>query len=192
MPPPSPDSNDIVYLVGDQSVVEQALAASGLTPDKKQIYRPIHTTEVVEMDESPVDAIRNKPDSSISVMCKLAAKGEADVVISAGNTRRCVAAAQLPDEDFAWRQSPGYRCNPSNTRWSSSHLRRWGECLRQAQAPRTIRDHGRCLCPRCLRHRKPSRRATKHRRRGRKGEYPGQRRTKADARRTPNQFHRQY
>jgi glycerol-3-phosphate acyltransferase PlsX len=47
------------------------------------------------MDESPVEAIRGKPDSSISVMCKLAAKGEADVVISAGNTGACVAAAQL-------------------------------------------------------------------------------------------------
>ena len=45
------------------------------------------------MDDSPVEAIRNKPDSSIAVMCKMAAKGEADVVISAGNTGACVAAA---------------------------------------------------------------------------------------------------
>ena len=47
------------------------------------------------MDDPPVEAIRNKPDSSIAVMCKLAAKGEADAVISAGNTGACVAAAQL-------------------------------------------------------------------------------------------------
>src|SRR3954453_23612863 len=47
------------------------------------------------MDDSPVEAIRGKPDSSIAVMCKLASKGEADVVISAGNTGACVAAAQL-------------------------------------------------------------------------------------------------
>jgi glycerol-3-phosphate acyltransferase PlsX len=47
------------------------------------------------MDDSPVEAIRNKPNSSIAIMCKLAAKGEADVVISAGNTGACVAAAQL-------------------------------------------------------------------------------------------------
>jgi phosphate acyltransferase len=50
---------------------------------------------VVEMDDPPVEAIRNKPNSSIAVMCKMAAKGEADVVISAGNTGACVAAAQL-------------------------------------------------------------------------------------------------
>src|SRR5260370_22428387 len=47
------------------------------------------------MDDPPVEAIRNKPDSSIAVMCKLAAKAEPDVVISAGNTGACVAAAQL-------------------------------------------------------------------------------------------------
>jgi len=47
------------------------------------------------MDDSPVEAIRNKPKSSINVMCDLAKKGEADVVISAGNTGACVAAAQM-------------------------------------------------------------------------------------------------
>lgn len=101
------DSNDIVYLVGDQKVIEQALAACCLSPDKKQIFRPVATTEVVEMDESPVDAIRNKPDSSISVMCKLAAKGEADVVISAGNTGACVAAAQLRMRTLPGVSRPG-------------------------------------------------------------------------------------
>ena len=47
------------------------------------------------MDDSPVDAIRSKPNSSISVMCKMVAKGEAETAISAGNTGACVAAAQL-------------------------------------------------------------------------------------------------
>jgi glycerol-3-phosphate acyltransferase PlsX len=47
------------------------------------------------MDDSPVEAIRNKPDSSIALMCKMVAKGDADVAISAGNTGACVAAAQL-------------------------------------------------------------------------------------------------
>ena len=101
------DSTDIVYLVGDEKVVEHALATCGLPEDKKKIYRPIHTTQVVEMDESPVDAIRNKPDSSISVMCKMASKGEADVVISAGNTGACVAAAQLRMRNLAGVLRPG-------------------------------------------------------------------------------------
>src|SRR5213078_3044417 len=79
----------------------------GLCPEKKSLYKIIPTTEVIAMDESPVEAIRGKPDSSISVMCKLAAKGEADVVISAGNTGACVAAAQLRMRTLPGVSRPG-------------------------------------------------------------------------------------
>jgi phosphate acyltransferase len=89
------DDNDQVLLVGDEAVIKDGLAASGLDAAKQALYKIIPTTEVIEMDESPVDAVRSKPNSSISVMCKLAGKGESDVVISAGNTGACVAAAQL-------------------------------------------------------------------------------------------------
>src|SRR2546423_3695824 len=89
------DDEDTVYLVGDERTIRDALASAGLTPDKRERYRVVPTTEVVDMDDSPVEAIRNKPDSSIAVMCKMASRGEADVVISAGNTGACVAAAQL-------------------------------------------------------------------------------------------------
>ncbi len=89
------EAGDQVLLVGDETVIRQGLANCGLAGEKKALYKVIPTTEVIEMDESPVDAVRSKPDSSISVMCKLAGKGEADVVISAGNTGACVAAAQL-------------------------------------------------------------------------------------------------
>jgi glycerol-3-phosphate acyltransferase PlsX len=101
------DADDLVYLVGDESVISQALAACGLSPEKKKIYRPVPTTQIVEMDEPPVDAIRNKPDSSIAVMCKMASKGEADVVISAGNTGACVAAAQLRMRTLPGVSRPG-------------------------------------------------------------------------------------
>lgn len=88
-------ADDVVYLVGDEEAVRQGLASSGLSDAQRAFYKPVHTTQVVEMDDAPVEAIRNKPDSSIAVMCKMASKGEADVVISAGNTGACVAAAQL-------------------------------------------------------------------------------------------------
>jgi glycerol-3-phosphate acyltransferase PlsX len=101
------DSDDLVYLIGDATVVREGLADSGLTDEQKRLYKPIATTQVVEMDDSPVEAIRNKPDSSISVMCKLAAKGEADVVISAGNTGACVAAAQLRMRTLPGVSRPG-------------------------------------------------------------------------------------
>ncbi len=85
--------DDVVYLVGDEAVIRKGLEASKLTADQRERYRTVATTEVVAMDDPPVEAIRNKPNSSISVMCKMASKGEADVVISAGNTGACVAAA---------------------------------------------------------------------------------------------------
>ncbi|MDP9173097.1 MAG: phosphate acyltransferase PlsX [Planctomycetota bacterium] len=86
---------DIVHLVGDEKVIRPALASAPLNPEQKLHYNVVATTQVIAMDDSPVEAIRNKPDSSIAVMCKMASKGEADVVISAGNTGACVAAAQL-------------------------------------------------------------------------------------------------
>ncbi len=89
------DGQDAVYLVGDEAVIRDGLDSSPLSPQQKNRFHIVPTTQVIAMDESPVEAIRSKPDSSIAVMCKLAAKKEADVVISAGNTGACVAAAQL-------------------------------------------------------------------------------------------------
>jgi len=99
--------DDVILLVGDQGAIAEGLASSGLSDEQKRRYKTVHTTQVVEMDDPPVEAIRNKPDSSISVMCKLAAKGEADVVISAGNTGACVAAAQLRMRTLPGVSRPG-------------------------------------------------------------------------------------
>ncbi len=99
--------DDVIYLVGDETICRDGLASSGLSEQHKSIYKLVPTTEVVEMDDSPVEAIRNKPDSSISVMCKMAAKGQADVVISAGNTGACVAAAQLRMRTLPGVSRPG-------------------------------------------------------------------------------------
>jgi glycerol-3-phosphate acyltransferase PlsX len=100
-------SDDLVYLIGSESVIQEGLASSGLSEEQKRLYKTVATTQVVEMDDPPVEAIRNKPDSSIAVMCKLAAKGEVDVVISAGNTGACVAAAQLRMRTLPGVSRPG-------------------------------------------------------------------------------------
>jgi glycerol-3-phosphate acyltransferase PlsX len=89
------DGDDLVHLVGDAKAIRAGLDAAPLNPEQKNRFKIVPTTQIIGMDEPPVEAIRNKPDSSIAVMCKLAAKGEADAVISAGNTGACVAAAQL-------------------------------------------------------------------------------------------------
>lgn len=86
---------DRVILVGKPEVVGNALASAPIPDDRKSCYSIAEASQEVAMDESPVEAIRTKPDSSISVMNKLVAKGQADVAISAGNTGACVAASQL-------------------------------------------------------------------------------------------------
>src|SRR5205823_8688314 len=101
------DGDDLIYLVGDEQVCTAGLSESGLTSEHKKRYQIIPTTQVVEMDDSPVEAIRGKPDSSIAVMCKMAAKGETDVVVSAGNTGACVAAAQLRMRTLPGVSRPG-------------------------------------------------------------------------------------
>src|SRR5947207_4497098 len=89
------NGGDSVLLVGDETIIKKGLEGSGLDATARAHFSVIATTEVIAMDDPPVEAVRSKPDSSISVMCKLASKGEADAVISAGNTGACVAASQL-------------------------------------------------------------------------------------------------
>jgi phosphate acyltransferase len=99
--------DDSILLIGDEKISQAGLDASGLGAECKSRYRIVHTTQIIEMDDSPVEAVRGKPDSSIAVMCKLASKGEADVVISAGNTGACVAAAQLRMRTLPGISRPG-------------------------------------------------------------------------------------
>jgi glycerol-3-phosphate acyltransferase PlsX len=56
----------------------------------------IHAAEVVGMDEEPAKALRGKPDSSLRVSLRLVKRGEADAVISAGNTGALVGGAIVP------------------------------------------------------------------------------------------------
>ncbi|HWE03088.1 MAG TPA: phosphate acyltransferase PlsX [Tepidisphaeraceae bacterium] len=100
-------ADDVIFLVGDQTIIREGIDSSELSSERKSFYKIVHSTQIVEMDDSPVEAIRAKPDSSIAVMCKLAAKGEADVVISAGNTGACVAAAQLRMRNLPGVSRPG-------------------------------------------------------------------------------------
>ncbi len=83
---------DVVVLVGDQQAIRQHLdGQSGW----ERFIRIEHASQVVEMNESPVEAIRQKPNSSIALMAELAKRREVDAIISAGNTGAYVAACQM-------------------------------------------------------------------------------------------------
>ena len=53
------------------------------------------TTEMVEMDDKPGEAVRGKPDSSLVRAVRAVGDDEADAVVSAGNTGAVLAASLL-------------------------------------------------------------------------------------------------
>ena len=55
----------------------------------------VETDGEIEMDESPVDAVRAKPDASLVRAVRAVAEGDADAVVSAGSTGAMLAASLL-------------------------------------------------------------------------------------------------
>jgi glycerol-3-phosphate acyltransferase PlsX len=81
-----------VTLVGDLDRVKAELAkhnVSGLDIELR------HASEVVGMHDSASDAVRKKKDSSIRVAFELVKAGEADAVVSAGNSGATMAAGMF-------------------------------------------------------------------------------------------------
>lgn len=81
-----------VVLIGDEEQVRPELDKLGYRGEQVKV---VHTSQVIGMGESPVEAVRTKKDSSICRMAQLASEGELNAVISAGNTGAFAAASQL-------------------------------------------------------------------------------------------------
>lgn len=89
------DPGDELLLVGKGDVIRNAMTAHGVRDARVSV---VDAPDEIGMDESPVEAVRTKPKSSIVVMSELAhrrAEDSADIVMSAGNTGACVCAAQM-------------------------------------------------------------------------------------------------
>lgn len=85
--------NDVhVLLVGQKDVVEEELAKYKYPKEQIQI---VEATEVIEMAEPPVQAVRKKKDSSMVVGMNLVKKREADAFVSAGNSGAIMVGGQL-------------------------------------------------------------------------------------------------
>jgi glycerol-3-phosphate acyltransferase PlsX len=95
---------------GDQApaeIVAGAVASRGTSVEPilygpRDVLEPIaggleivHAPSVVAMHEKPADAAREKRDSSLFQACRAVGAGEADVVVSAGNTGALLAAGLL-------------------------------------------------------------------------------------------------
>jgi glycerol-3-phosphate acyltransferase PlsX len=81
-----------LVLFGDEVQLSALLAEQGVPQDK---YRVIPTTEIIEMNEHPTRALKEKQNSSISVGFKYLATGKIDAFISAGNTGAMLVGAMF-------------------------------------------------------------------------------------------------
>lgn len=77
-----------IQLYGDQEQIEELI-------EPHERLSIIHTTEVIEGDDEPVRAIRRKKDASMVRAARAVKDGEADAVLSAGNTGAFLTAGLL-------------------------------------------------------------------------------------------------
>ena len=81
-----------VFLVGKEELVKDKLKDYSYKEEQIEV---VNATEVIEMAEPPVLAIRKKKDSSIVVALKMVKEGKADAFVSAGSSGAVLAGGQL-------------------------------------------------------------------------------------------------
>ena len=84
---------DKFYLTGPTDVITAEL-------DRQEVgergrIEIVNATQVVEMSDSGIDAVRKKKDSSVTVAVDLVRSGECQAIVSAGHTGAAVTAATL-------------------------------------------------------------------------------------------------
>jgi glycerol-3-phosphate acyltransferase PlsX len=79
-----------VLLVGDEARIEEALLGERYDASRLKI---VHTADCIEMHDKPRDALDAKPNCSILVAAQLVRDGDADVLVSSGNTGGVILAS---------------------------------------------------------------------------------------------------
>jgi glycerol-3-phosphate acyltransferase PlsX len=93
-----------LFLVGDSSQIEAELKKHGCSDGRIEIF---HATQVVDMNDRAVEAVRRKKDSSISRAVDLVKYDKADAVVSAGHTGAAVAASAIKLRTLPGIDRPG-------------------------------------------------------------------------------------
>ncbi|MCB9205794.1 MAG: phosphate acyltransferase PlsX [Ignavibacteriales bacterium] len=87
------ENNSIeVFLIGDSEKINNILIEKNLEFNSSNI---INAAEVIDMHDSPTDALKKKKDSSIVKGAQLVKELKADAFVSAGNTGAMMAASTL-------------------------------------------------------------------------------------------------
>jgi glycerol-3-phosphate acyltransferase PlsX len=82
-----------IVVVGDRAILEPLLSTAGLTGNPRVSI--FHASEVDEMDDKPMVALKRKKDSSMVRAIELVKAGQAHAVFSCGNTGALMACATL-------------------------------------------------------------------------------------------------
>lgn len=96
-----------LFLVGDKTRIEAELRKLGVTDSRIEI---VHASEVIEMNDPPVQSVRRKKDSSMCRAIDMVKRGEADAVVSAGNTGALLTASHLKLRTLDGVDRPGLAC----------------------------------------------------------------------------------
>ena len=81
-----------LFLVGREDEIKMGMSHAGLRDSRVKV---IHASEMLTMDDKPVEALRRKKDSSILRAVDLVKEGKADALLSPGNTGGIVVASTI-------------------------------------------------------------------------------------------------
>ncbi|HUK84088.1 MAG TPA: phosphate acyltransferase PlsX [Verrucomicrobiae bacterium] len=96
-----------LYLVGDKPRIEAELRKIHAIDPRIEVA---HASEVIEMNDPPVQSVRRKKDSSMARAIDLVKRGDADAVVSAGNTGALLTASHLKLRALEGIDRPGLAC----------------------------------------------------------------------------------
>jgi glycerol-3-phosphate acyltransferase PlsX len=90
---PEPELAGALRAVHARPELSVILVGNGLGSSSHEQIRFVHASQVVTMTDHPAAVFRAKPDSSLRVAVQLVGRGEADAIVSAGNSGAVLAAA---------------------------------------------------------------------------------------------------
>jgi len=93
-----------LFLVGDAAQIEAELKKQHCNDKRVEI---VHASQVVDMSDRAVEAVRRKKDSSVSRAVDLVKHGQADAIVSAGHTGAAVAASTIKLRTLQGIDRPG-------------------------------------------------------------------------------------
>jgi len=93
-----------LFLVGDAAQIEAELKKHDCNDKRVEI---VHASQVVDMSDRAVEAVRRKKDSSVSRAVDLVKHGQADAIVSAGHTGAAVAASTIKLRTLEGIDRPG-------------------------------------------------------------------------------------